>query len=176
MSQPNDITPYVIPSLGKHYTEVWEEEDSGVPVASTSAYASPLEPPPLTRTKPTDLTEDASGGESVTLGPLSERLVAALAFDEGGVESDGESGAGAENVEQGHNGANGIESKVSTGAEDVQTAQINGIATEKRITLDAVELEERVKRELRFIGLLPEEDVRLVARRSWRLRGRDTDY
>ncbi|KAM0792200.1 hypothetical protein ACM66B_004897 [Microbotryomycetes sp. NB124-2] len=151
--KPHDVTPYIIPPLGKHYTEVWEEEDSGLPVASTSAYASPLEPPPLTRTKPEHLTEDASGAEHVTLGPLSERLVAALAFDEGGDEEEELDGA---------------EGRVNGQIDRRSAVTDRGIVVpDKRTIVDAVELEERIKRELRFIGLLPEDDV------DWSLREDD---
>ncbi|KAK4053714.1 Transcriptional regulator [Microbotryomycetes sp. JL201] len=143
--KPHDVTPYIIPPLGKHYTEVWEEEDSGLPVASTSVYASPLEPPPLTRTRPENLTEDTSGVEHVTLGPLSERLVAALAFDEGGDDEDSND--------------DGRENGVSDGT--------GAVIPDRRTIVDAVELEERIKRELRFIGLLPEDDV------DWSLREDD---
>lgn len=105
-----------------------------MPIASTSAYASPLEPPPLTRTRPAHLNEDTLGSEVVSLGPLSERLVSALAFTEPGIEDDDA------------NGTSKMDSR------DEQTAQ-------STMQLDAVDLEERIKRELRFIGVLPEDDV-----------------
>lgn len=144
--QPEDITPYLIPPLGKHYTERWEEEDSNLPIASTSSYASPLEPPPLLRTRPEHLTEDSLGAENVSLGPLSERLVAAMAFVEEGEESD--------------EGREGGERRVKM--EDGERAgegQAEGVVAERKVQLDAVDLEERIKRELRFIGILPDEDV-----------------
>ena len=140
--RPEELAPYLTPALGKHYVDRWEEEDSGVDplglsVASTSAqggssYASPLEPPVLPRTKPDHLTEDQLGMEHVFLGPLSERLVAALAF-----QDDGEMTDPREKVDRDDEGA-----------------------SVKLAIMDAVDLEERVKKELRFIGILGEEDVR----------------
>lgn len=140
--QPDDISPYILPSLGKHYTERWEEEDAGLPVASTSQYASPLEPPPLTRTRPPHLNEDTLGSEHVFLGPLSERLVAALEFHEPGKE--GEDDNDEEDDE--------VALKMDIGEGDAARIAAH-------MSLDAVDLEERIKRELRFIGVLPEEDV-----------------
>mgnify|MGYP001570293543 FL=1 len=117
-----DIGPYLSPSLGKHYTERWEDEDSGnQPVASTS-YASPLEPPVLPRIKPEHLTEDQLGMEHIFLGPLSERLVAALAFQDEGEPSD-------------------PREKVDRDDEAIST---------KLAVMDAVDLEERIKKELQI--------------------------
>ncbi|GAA5898031.1 hypothetical protein JCM5296_001459 [Sporobolomyces johnsonii] len=132
-AKPEDITPYIIPPLGKPYLDRWEEEDSETPVASSSSWISPLEPPILPRLRPDNLTEDALGTENVFLGPLSERLMAALALEEG---------AGSAEVDEDEQGR---------GEED-------GVVPPK-LPMDAVDLEERIKRELRYIGLLPEEEV-----------------
>lgn len=143
MIQPEDITPYIIPPLGKHYLDRWEEDDADGPFASTS-YLSPLEPPPLVRIKPDALTEDALGMENIYMGPLSERLVAALAFVEGGEEGDDE------------------EDRV------VKDSSVDEVVLPrpKGAVIDAVDLEERIKRELRFIGILPEDDVSRFLRPS----------
>ncbi|KAI5476233.1 hypothetical protein MNV49_007933 [Pseudohyphozyma bogoriensis] len=134
--KPEDIAPYLIPELGKHYLDRWEEEDSDTPVASTS-YVSPLEPPRLPRSRPDVLTEDALGAENVFLGPLSERLIAALALEEGVDES----------VE--------LSDKVDRDEE---------LEPQKSDVLDAVDLEDRIKRELKFIGLVGEEEVDWASR------------
>ncbi|GAA5845300.1 hypothetical protein JCM11251_006393 [Rhodosporidiobolus azoricus] len=148
--KPEDIAPYLIPPLGRHYLDKWEEEDAELPGgpshlshAHNHHTASPLEPPPLPRLRPDALTEDALAMENVFLGPLSERLMAALAVDGGpgmgGDEDEGEAlGNGASEGEEG--------------------------AVPPKLQMDAVELEERIKRELRFIGLLPEEEVDWSAR------------
>lgn len=141
-SQPEDINAYLIPPLGKHYLDRWEDED-GDPRHAHHAqqqqhwHASPLEPPVLPRLRPDALTEDALGGESVFLGPLSERLMAALAI-EPGLAASGSGGA--------------------AGAAD-DTDKDDG-EPQPKMPIDAVDLEERVKRELRYLGVLPDEDVR----------------
>ncbi|GAA6001026.1 hypothetical protein JCM10207_007380 [Rhodosporidiobolus poonsookiae] len=131
--KPDDITPYLIPPLGKHYLDKWEEEDGDTPAASSSSYISPLEPPVLPRLRPDSLTEDALATENVFLGPLSERLMAALAVDDGAF---GELDEDDEDVPRGDEDA----------------------PVPPRLPMDAVDLEERIKRELRFIGILPEEE------------------
>ncbi|KAA1477670.1 hypothetical protein DENSPDRAFT_844851 [Dentipellis sp. KUC8613] len=79
----DEVEPYVLPRLGKHYAEQWEEEDialHGAPLPSTSAIArsrprtAPLHPnwDPATLNE-ADLLVEEKGHGSVT-----ERLVSAL--------------------------------------------------------------------------------------------------
>lgn len=67
-----------------------------------------------------------------------------MAFVEEGEESDEEEGGTKVKMEDGQGTAGG---------------QADGSGAERRNQLDAVDLEERIKRELRFIGILPDEDV-----------------
>lgn len=130
-AQPEDINSYLIPPLGKHYLDRWEDEDGDRHHSQQQWHVSPLEPPVLPRLRPDALTEDALGGENVFLGPLSERLMAALAIEPGvAAGGDGEAAPGDDGEPQ------------------------------PKLPIDAVDLEERVKRELRYLGVLPEEDVR----------------
>ncbi|BGP53910.1 Transcriptional regulator [Rhodotorula sphaerocarpa] len=140
-AKPEDLTPYMIPPLGKHYLERWEEEDLDPSQrhSTSSSFTSPLEPPILPRLRPDALTEDALAGENVFLGPLSERLLAALAVGEDGLVA----------VDD--------EDDVGRPAED-------GAALPAKYPMDAVDLEERIKRELRYIGILPEEEVDWASR------------
>ncbi|GAA6026902.1 hypothetical protein JCM8097_005949 [Rhodosporidiobolus ruineniae] len=139
--KPDDLAPYLIPPLGKHYLDKWEEEDAELPgsaphpIHSASHYTSPLEPPVLPRLRPDALNEDAMAMENVFLGPLSERLMAALAVEDGG----------------------------GVGEAFEEPPQEDGPVPPK-LPMDAVDLEERIKRELRFIGILPEEEVDWSAR------------
>jgi hypothetical protein len=178
------MTPYIIPPLGKPYQQRWEEEDfDHPPQASSSAQAAqqqaarqralqqqrmlsnaqnPLQPPPLPRLKPCHLSEEAMATENIFLGPLSERLMSALAFEEG--------------VKLGLRGGAEDEEAILRGGDHDDDAQVDadgedenedgagggGTAGEKG-DMDAYDLEERVKRELRFIGLLPEEEVSFLS-------------
>ncbi|GAA5872461.1 hypothetical protein JCM3774_006829, partial [Rhodotorula dairenensis] len=137
-AKPEDLSPYIIPPLGKHYLERWEEEDldpSQRTVSSSSSFNSPLEPPVLPRFRPDALTEDALAGENVFLGPLSERLMAALAVGEDGLVSVG-----------------------GGDADDDDAHSVDDGAYPPKLPMDAVDFEERVKRELRYIGILPEDE------------------
>ncbi|GAA5947300.1 hypothetical protein JCM3775_004167 [Rhodotorula graminis] len=134
--KPEDINAYLIPPLGKHYLDRWEDEDGAHHSQQQQHWhASPLEPPVLPRLRPDALTEDALGGESIFLGPLSERLMAALAI-EPGLAATGSGGAGA-----------------------VDDTDKDDGEPQPKMPIDAVDLEERVKRELRYLGVLPDEDV-----------------
>ncbi|GAA5971795.1 hypothetical protein JCM8115_004457 [Rhodotorula mucilaginosa] len=139
-AKPEDLTPYIIPPLGKHYLERWEEEDldpSQRP-STSSSFNSSLEPPVLPRLRPDALAEDALAGENVFLGPLSERLMAALAVGEDGLV----------NVED----------------DDDDSHSIEDGSYPPKLPMDAVDFEERVKRELRYIGILPEDEVDWASR------------
>ncbi|KAH9914454.1 histone acetyltransferases subunit 3-domain-containing protein [Fomitopsis serialis] len=60
----DDVEPFVMPKLGRHYSEVWEEEDTrlyGGPLSGTAAMRAP-----------------ARMAEERGHGPLTERLVTAL--------------------------------------------------------------------------------------------------
>lgn len=127
-----------MPACGKPYLDQWDDEDQhqdSAPHASTS-YLSPLEPPPPLRVRAEHLTEDSLGMENVYGGPLTERLIAALAFEH---ESAGMDFDMSEKRESLHGGV--------------------AIRSMSKMGIDAVELEERIKKELRFIGILGEEDA-----------------
>ncbi|GAA5970153.1 hypothetical protein JCM11641_000291 [Rhodosporidiobolus odoratus] len=143
-AKPEDIAPYLIPPLGKHFLDQWEAEDAEGPSAACrdSSHSHPntsLEPPVLPRLRPDSLTEDALAMENVFLGPLSERLMAALAVDENGY------------------GASAVD-----GDDDLRATERGPVPP--KLPMDAVDLEERIKRELRFIGILPEDEVDWSAR------------
>ncbi|GAA5947349.1 hypothetical protein JCM3765_001635 [Sporobolomyces pararoseus] len=178
-AKPEDVAPYIIPPLGKPYQQRWEEEDFDHPPQASSASAAvaqqqarqrqlqqqrlmsqasnPLLPPPLPRLKPCHLSEEAMATENIFLGPLSERLMSALAFEEGAKL--GLIG-GNEDEESILRGEEDNEEEIDAEGEDENEdgAQASNSTAEKA-EMDAVDLEERIKRELRFIGLLPEEEV-----------------
>jgi len=84
------------------------------------------------------------GTENIFLGPLSERLMSALAFEEASkwIEREEESDEEDEDA-----------------MEEDEGAEVERERNGRKAEMDAVDLEERIKRELRFIGLLPEEEV-----------------
>jgi transcriptional adapter 3 len=129
---------YEIPARGKHYTEVWDEED-GMPIGTTPripvpsmrhahhASAGPSRMVPATELREEHLVEEHKG-----LGSLSERLVA------------------------------GIVGGVSLFSSETKGTNINKYDGNRDLArVDVVDLEERMKRELKGSILLnDQEEVR----------------
>ena len=76
-----------MPRLGRHYTEIWEEEDvatyggvlpSTQAIRASTSYARPAESAPVPKWDPATLNEDNLVVEDRGHGPLTERLVSAL--------------------------------------------------------------------------------------------------
>ena len=78
----DEIEPYVMPKLGRHYLEVWEDQDMGLlppvmlgepPVAPPSAFTAPTP-----KWDSSTLNEDDLLTEEKGHGPLTERVISAL--------------------------------------------------------------------------------------------------
>ena len=139
-----EVEPFVMPKLGRHYTEVWENEDVkayGCPLPATAAMRAnaprhPAIPPgPLPRWEPSTLSDNDAVVEERGHGPLTERLVTALipnpATEWKGVKA-------AEEAMEGRPGTNGA------------------AAAAARDKLNVADLEDRVTNVLRFHGILDE--------------------
>jgi transcriptional adapter 3 len=85
---PDDTEAYVVPPLGRHYSNVWADEDHllyGGPLPGTAA-VNPVARQPTSTTynstrpkwEPATLADDDLLGEERGHGPLTERLVSAL--------------------------------------------------------------------------------------------------
>jgi transcriptional adapter 3 len=79
--------PYIMPRLGQHYSEQWEDEDinmydavspSTQAIRATSSYGRPASVAPVLRWDPATLNDDDLLAEERGHGPLTERLVSAL--------------------------------------------------------------------------------------------------
>jgi transcriptional adapter 3 len=77
----DEVEPYVMPKLGRHYSEVWEDQDLGTlppvllehPKAPLSAFTTPTPKwDPSTLTEPDLLVEEKGHG------PLTDRVISAL--------------------------------------------------------------------------------------------------
>lgn len=95
VTQPEDVEPFIVPPLGKHYQDIWDEEDSALPFASTTGTGPPTvnawdvggkaaQPPPprlsfeRTYIPVAEMVEEDLWDEAKGLGGLNERAVAAL--------------------------------------------------------------------------------------------------
>lgn len=143
---PDEVEPFVMPKLGRHYSEVWEEEDIatyGVPLPGTAAVRSGVTLPgsssmaPLPKWEPSTLSENDLITEERGHGPLTERLVSALIPMQNATEWKGVKAA--EEAMEGRPGTNGAAAQAA------------------RDKLNVADLEERVKNVMRFHGIL--EDI-----------------
>ncbi|WVW78405.1 hypothetical protein I302_100359 [Kwoniella bestiolae CBS 10118] len=137
---------FEIPARGRHYTEIWDEED-GNPPGTTSRMPVPnlrqqqiLQqsngPPTLPRFVPTtELRDDTLVDEQRGLGSLTERVVAAVV---------GRLGFGDKKDKN--------EDKQDTSALEAE------MANREPAKVDVVDLEERMKKELKAVMLLGEHD------------------
>lgn len=144
-----EVSPYLIPKLGQCYTHVWAEEDATL----GSKLGSPsYERPPLESYKPKgdgeDLVDDKMLTEDVSCGPLSSRLLSAILSIHEVKDKDDEDAE--EDVPKREGSFFGDDMF----SEDAAT-QLNAGDTYK-VTSDATDfylMEERLKRELKYIGI-----------------------
>ncbi|KAI0261731.1 histone acetyltransferases subunit 3-domain-containing protein [Gloeopeniophorella convolvens] len=83
----DEVEPYIMPELGQHYSEQWEDEDitmydavlpSTQAIRASSSYGRPASAAPVPRWDPATLNDDDLFVEERGHGPLTERLVSAL--------------------------------------------------------------------------------------------------
>ena len=83
----DESEPYIMPRLGQHYSEQWEDEDislydavlpSTQAIRASSSYGRPASVAPVLRWDPATLKDEDLLVEERGHGPLTERLVSAL--------------------------------------------------------------------------------------------------
>ncbi|KAI0317478.1 histone acetyltransferases subunit 3-domain-containing protein [Amylostereum chailletii] len=83
----DEIEPYIMPRLGRHYSEQWEDEDintygtvppSTATIRANSSYGRPAVAAPHPKWDPATLSEADLVTEDRGHGPLTERLISAL--------------------------------------------------------------------------------------------------
>ncbi|KAI3657722.1 hypothetical protein MP638_003977 [Amoeboaphelidium occidentale] len=153
----DDPTPFIIPPLGKHYRQVWLEEDQSLFPQNhpENSHASKLTATsekkskkksivpqlPQNEVENTFLDDQNAVIKSYSGGPISERLVSALIEDKESVSTTGNPD---------------IPDMVSE-ADDMESVSYKEPNRE-----EVYSIEQRLKRELKFIGLLdsdPEDEV-----------------
>ncbi|RPD59303.1 hypothetical protein L226DRAFT_536321 [Lentinus tigrinus ALCF2SS1-7] len=138
----DEVEPFVMPKLGRHYSVQWEEEDIatyGQPLPGTAATRASMhapQPGTLPKWEPSTLDEEGATMDHHTHGPLTERVASALLpmnhlLEYRGVKATEEDMAG----RPGTNGA---------------------AAAAARDKLNVADLEERMKHVVRYHGLLDE--------------------
>lgn len=135
------LSPYMIPPLGPLYTQVWAEEDRPNPgysisPATDATHAGDLKP----RGTEADLSGDVLETDSVSCGPLASRLLSALLNEDGPAPaSGGDSGGGDDDDDDDDSKQNGF------------NADAYKVRAQRA---DFESLEDRLKREFRYVGIL----------------------
>ncbi|KAI5962008.1 NGG1 [Candida theae] len=146
----SDVSPFIIPRLGRFYADVWAEEDATLAskLNSPTVYANQTDGYKA-KGSITSLSDDKLYTEEVSCGPLSSRLLSAiLSNHEAENDNEGDIEGGEVKSENGADRDNLL-------AQDEVATQLNS-NEDYRITTDANDyqsIEDRLKRELKYIGI-----------------------
>lgn len=138
---PN-VTPYIIPKLGQFYADTWAEEDATLGSKLNSpAFQQPSVDSYKAKGTIDNLNDDNLYTEEVSCGPLSNRLLSAILSTHEGrtVDEDEDEDEGNED--------NSLDDDVAT---RLNTEEDYKLTTE---VSDFHSIEERLKRELKYIGI-----------------------
>ncbi|KAJ2827300.1 Transcriptional regulator [Coemansia sp. 'formosensis'] len=162
---PDNQESYTTPRLGKFYARVWaEEEISHFPdhmSNNKTRYAArhllsssevPHTRPAVASFSGTDLVDSDLSFNSVRLAPLTERVISALVAER--LVQNDESWSAHSKLEATSNGnGNAANDSGSDESDDgVEPRQLSSSG-------DMISLEDRLKRELRYIGILDDDDI-----------------
>ncbi|MBW0526876.1 hypothetical protein O181_066591, partial [Austropuccinia psidii MF-1] len=170
----SDVT-FEIPKLGRHYSEVWRDEELGlIPLGSNGTNLPTHDEPPIKRessaqplpldlpkVKLTDLNDESLLTERIQLGPLTERLISTiqpiisrfnpalhfLTSKKNKENQNQESDLQTKQV--------GVDKSVTFTTGQSSTAIVDNILNHP----DSLELESRVMRELRHVGILADDET-----------------
>lgn len=162
---PN-ITPYIIPKLGPLYTDTWLKEDN--------QNIANLTPPPINDSEsilpkkgPDSLSDSMLETEGISCGPLVSRLLSAVLKDTEkdliSVKNENEHVENSTNVNNNEQNQLAADTSIKTGTKELDNhkntifsssifPQHQGWATTS-INLDYTSFEERLKRELKYVGI-----------------------
>jgi transcriptional adapter 3 len=134
----DEVEPFIMPKLGPHYTETWDEEDFrsyGGPLPGFTPLGRPADyVAPVPKWDPSTLADPDLATEDKGHGPLTERLISALLP----LPTDA------------------VQWKGVKAAEEAMEGRPGGFAAAaaRREKMNVVDLEERIRDTMRFHGLL----------------------
>ncbi|KAF9239131.1 histone acetyltransferases subunit 3-domain-containing protein [Melanogaster broomeanus] len=134
----DELEPYIMPKLGRHYLETWEEMDTemyGGPLPGLAPHRTGESSGALPKWDPSTLFETDLSAEERSHGPLTERVISALLAMPDVTVWKGVKAA--EDAMEGRPGG-------------------TGAAAARREKVNVADLEERVQDTMRFHGLLEE--------------------
>lgn len=165
-------TPFVMPKRGKrHYTEVWAEEDGAMSVDSPQQGRDKL-PPHLPRGSIENMSDGVAETDSLSIGPLASRLLAALR-PENRQQDEKPTANGTTNGDVSMNGDDDDQPNGITDDKDKDKDRNNPLPPASYMKdsstdawkkaahpkLEYAQVDERLKQELRHIGFLPQEGI-----------------
>jgi hypothetical protein len=149
LAKEEDQTPYTIPPLGRHYTDVWSEDDlPGMSRSPTSSETSSRQGSHdhLKYLGSSDrLTDDHLFKDDISCGHLTERLLSSLVADSTQIDI-------AQEEEDEFMASDLV---LPTKSYNRSIEEISSVLPD-----DIAQFEERLKRELRYAGLFGEDDVK----------------
>lgn len=145
---------FIIPSLGSHYSEVWREEDVGIPLSKVAetdeaTVPHPLAYPPLQPVKLEEVTDVMLSTEKMEVGPLTERVISTIQPLQSFQKPDQESTSGSRRVDEPRD-INGV----STWTSSLEST----LGVKRLVDVDSAVLEKRMMKELRYLGVLNDDE------------------
>ncbi|EEH18964.2 hypothetical protein PABG_01283 [Paracoccidioides brasiliensis Pb03] len=163
-------TPFLMPRRGKkHYTEIWAEEDGSINVDSSNQEREQL---PLNQGRGSidQVTDETAETQQISAPPLVSRLYSLLRFEHRTLPVESAAGSTSNNEDTNMNGTmNGdamdldnllgveTEAKPLNSATTFADASPNGFKV-PAAKLEHGQLDERLKAELRYVGLFGQND------------------
>ncbi|KAK9375899.1 histone acetyltransferases subunit 3-domain-containing protein [Lipomyces chichibuensis] len=168
----DNLTPYLIPALGTNYQEVWAEEDGSMATFSPAPTTSQADSAAsatilLPRGTSEHLTEDHLETEDISCGPLASRILSALLKDES--EDTILPNSTTATPAPGTTTPNKPEDDATAAAEPQVLSSSSAFAEQQGWRVSSVKadyqtLEDRLKREFKFVGILGDDEVDWSAR------------
>ncbi|KAI1366043.1 histone acetyltransferases subunit 3-domain-containing protein [Xylaria arbuscula] len=159
-------TSFIMPKRGKkHYAEIWAEEDNAMAIDSNGQGRDKLAPN-QPRGTIDNMDDDVAETDKLSVGPVLSRLLQAMRPEARAQPSEdkpmtnginGDSDAREEVNGDGGQGANGDEAKSIPPAAFMPESAGEAWKKATHPKLDYLQVDERIKQELRHIGFLPQE-------------------
>lgn len=139
LPKEDDEKSYVIPPLGKHYLDVWGEDELVPAMTQSSSHSSSSSSSSINSYLLINhpITNEDLLKQDISCGGLTERLLSSLLVDEHQQTKDDE----------------------DEDDDIVDSEDIIADRSEEDLSEDLIQFEERLKRELRYVGLFGEDDV-----------------
>ncbi|KAK9369232.1 histone acetyltransferases subunit 3-domain-containing protein [Lipomyces kononenkoae] len=175
----DNLTPYLIPPLGLNYQEIWAEEDGSVatfsPAPTTSQSHSTSSTTSILPSGTSEhLTEDHLETEDISCGPLASRILSALLKDESEdtilPNSTTATPAPRATTPSKPDDDTTAAAVAAAAAAEPQVLSSSSAFAEQQgwrvssVKADYQTLEDRLKREFKFIGILGDDEVNWSAR------------